>query len=557
MSLVVALVAGPPAGGVEVDDRPVIPTERPGAPPFDDPLDPASIEAVGAPVVDGWRWAAARVADAEFEPGPCSGDGPGPFPDVGATHPFCTEIEWLAEEGVSGGYADGTFRPTASTTRQAMAAFLWRVEGEPPVDVPDPGEPTFADVGADHPFFEPIEWMATSGLASGTAQPDGTVRYLPGAPVSRQAMAAFLWRGEGEPAPPTVQPHFADVPAAHPFFDAVQWMAMSGLSTGSPRPGARPDYRPVDPVSRQAMAAFLFRSNRLGSVECDAAATLGQIDATVSLARLTPAGTWQVDGPTTAFDGRTSSAEVFRDRLGFDCGLRATQVGAEGERHVVAAWTGTRLAAVVQASDAPTAPYAPQALFDLLVEVARGEHLEGGTYRNPERTSWAATLAGGESIVVMALDTAMGATAKAWVADVDPGSTDHLISLPSEQFGIDTLRAVGARNVGLAELPEIGSEIGTLAAVSPTGQLLEVRVAPLGWIDPTTDWLGTGTSAQQVAGLEVWVVDGGPDDGPLSFDVAHVSFECGPWVWHVITGYGTTQEVVDFVAVVIGSLACS
>jgi hypothetical protein len=55
-----------------------------------------------------------------------SAGGGGPFPDVGANHPFAEEIGNLADAGITGGYADGGFHPGASVTRASMAAFLGR-----------------------------------------------------------------------------------------------------------------------------------------------------------------------------------------------------------------------------------------------------------------------------------------------------------------------------------------------------------------------------------------------------------------------------------------------
>lgn len=49
------------------------------------------------------------------------------FSDVSPGHPFYDEIEWLAHAGITTGYPDGTFRPGAPVTRQAMAAYLERV----------------------------------------------------------------------------------------------------------------------------------------------------------------------------------------------------------------------------------------------------------------------------------------------------------------------------------------------------------------------------------------------------------------------------------------------
>ncbi|MCC5950632.1 MAG: serine protease [Acidimicrobiia bacterium] len=124
----------------------------------------------------------------------------------------------------------------------------------------DPSALFFADVGPSNPFCSEIEWMGTTGLSTGTPQVDAKPLYKPTDAVSRQAMAAFLWRAAGEPEATTTEQFFADVNPSHPFYDALQWMGTSGLSTGTPQVGGKPLYKPTDPVSRQAMAAFLWRA---------------------------------------------------------------------------------------------------------------------------------------------------------------------------------------------------------------------------------------------------------------------------------------------------------
>jgi hypothetical protein len=49
---------------------------------------------------------------------------------------------------------------------------------------------------------------------------------------------------------------FTDVGFDHPFYEDIEWMAAQGISEGY-EPG--PTYRPSDPVTRQAMSAFLYR----------------------------------------------------------------------------------------------------------------------------------------------------------------------------------------------------------------------------------------------------------------------------------------------------------
>jgi hypothetical protein len=170
------------------------------------------------------------------------------FVDVWPDHPFFTEIEWLAASGITGGFADGTFRPTQPVTRESFAAFLHRVHGSPPGPFPDPG---FTDVPPGHPFYDEIAWMADAGLTEGVL----TGTFQPKTGLTRQAMAAFLHRADGAPAGPFPDPGFTDVSPGHPFYDEIAWMAATGRSQGF----SDGTYRPRETVTRQATAAFLAR----------------------------------------------------------------------------------------------------------------------------------------------------------------------------------------------------------------------------------------------------------------------------------------------------------
>ncbi|MCC5952647.1 MAG: S-layer homology domain-containing protein [Acidimicrobiia bacterium] len=172
------------------------------------------------------------------------------FPDVGSAHPFCVEIEWLAASGIGQGFPDGTFRPANQITRQALAAFLYRLAGEPAFS--PPGSPTFSDVGVGHPFRTEIEWLADSGIGQGYA--DGTFR--PTANITRQALAAFLYRYDGSPAMVLGAPTFSDVGPLHPFRLEIEWLADQGIGQGFPDG----TFRPGNNITRQAVAAFLYRA---------------------------------------------------------------------------------------------------------------------------------------------------------------------------------------------------------------------------------------------------------------------------------------------------------
>jgi hypothetical protein len=173
-----------------------------------------------------------------------------PFWDVGVTHAFCDDIEWAAREQVANGFADGSFRPTNTSSRQAIAAFFYRLAGEP--SFTPPLTPTFSDVPTNHAFYLEIEWLVAEGIGNG--YPDGTFR--PTATVTRQAISAFFYRLAGEPSfTPPGTPTFSDVPDAHPFFAEIEWLAEEEVAGGF----ADGTFRPGNTVTRQATAAFAHR----------------------------------------------------------------------------------------------------------------------------------------------------------------------------------------------------------------------------------------------------------------------------------------------------------
>lgn len=125
--------------------------------------------------VVSWLW---RLAG---EPPP---DSLPEFSDVPLSHPFADAIAWAAERDITGGYPDGTFRPGLAVTRGAVAAWMHRYQFSPSASLPT----GFSDVPADHPFVEPIAWLAAAGITQG--YPDGTFR--PGQPISRGGLASWV-----------------------------------------------------------------------------------------------------------------------------------------------------------------------------------------------------------------------------------------------------------------------------------------------------------------------------------------------------------------------------
>src|SRR5450830_1157211 len=118
----------------------------------------------------------------------------------------------------------------------------------------------FVDVGPGAPFYDDITWLAAQGITTGTAMGDGTFQFRPTEAVTRQAMAAFLYRAAGSPVftAPVVSP-FSDLTPSAPFYTEIAWLASKGISTGTDVGGGNKEFRPTEAVTREAMAAFLYR----------------------------------------------------------------------------------------------------------------------------------------------------------------------------------------------------------------------------------------------------------------------------------------------------------
>ncbi len=120
------------------------------------------------------------------------------FADVPTTYWSYKHVEYLNEQNVVAGYADGLYRPGNWVTRDQMAVYIARAIVDPRGEeglasyVP-PADPTFPDVPVDYWARRHIEFLHERGVVVG--HPDGL--YRPGWRVSRDQMAVYIARAFG------------------------------------------------------------------------------------------------------------------------------------------------------------------------------------------------------------------------------------------------------------------------------------------------------------------------------------------------------------------------
>lgn len=134
------------------------------------------------------------------------------FNDVPTDRFFAPGACWLKAEGISTGVNNNTavFAPDAVVTRAQMAAFLWRLAGEPPVQASTLAGCGLRDVPANSFFATAACWLKIKGITTGVG--GNPAVFAPGSPVTRAQMAAFLDRLASTP-----EAFGATVPSAAQF----------------------------------------------------------------------------------------------------------------------------------------------------------------------------------------------------------------------------------------------------------------------------------------------------------------------------------------------------
>ncbi len=116
--------------------------------------------------------------------------------------------------------------------------------GWAPLDLP------FRDVRPEDWFYADVRYVYESGLMNGTAEG----LFSPDLFTSRAMIVTVLWRLSGSPVVNYYMP-FADVDQAAWYAEAVRWAASCGIVAGYDNG----DFGPNDPITREQLAAILYR----------------------------------------------------------------------------------------------------------------------------------------------------------------------------------------------------------------------------------------------------------------------------------------------------------
>ena len=176
-----------------------------------------------------------------------------PFRDVAPDAWYAEGVRYAFNHGLMNGIGDQFFAPAALTTRDQVAAILYRLAGSP--DVSSQAEP-FIDVADSHWAHDAIVWAYQTGVITGVT----AHTFLPGAFVTRQQLVTMLWRYAGSPDAAADLAHFYDRFAVASWAQtAMAWAVEQGLIAGV----SEHTLLPVGTATRGQLATILMRFAKL------------------------------------------------------------------------------------------------------------------------------------------------------------------------------------------------------------------------------------------------------------------------------------------------------
>lgn len=172
------------------------------------------------------------------------------FADVSESSWFHKAVDYACGTGLFYGTSDTTFSPNQVLTRGQLVAILYRHEGSPAVT----GTSGFIDVPQNEYYAKAVTWARQNGIVAGITD----VSFAPNAPVTREQLAAILYRYSGKPAATGDLDVFSDQSqlsdyARTPMAWAVGLGIISGVSTSTPT------LAPRQSATRAQLASMVYR----------------------------------------------------------------------------------------------------------------------------------------------------------------------------------------------------------------------------------------------------------------------------------------------------------
>ena len=174
------------------------------------------------------------------------------FSDLNTEAWYHEAVDYVLDNGMMAGVADGKFAPAMNLTRGMVVQILWAMEGKPAVSA----ELTFEDVAADAWYAQAVRWAAAEGIVSGYS----AEAFGPADAVTREQMAVMLsgyarYKGV-DVAENAVELDYVDADSASAWAVAgLKWACGEGILSG--KSGNKLD--PTGTATRMEAAQMLMK----------------------------------------------------------------------------------------------------------------------------------------------------------------------------------------------------------------------------------------------------------------------------------------------------------
>ena len=148
------------------------------------------------------------------------------FSDVTSESWYDSYVKYCFDNKLMSGTSATTFSPMKTMDRATFVTMLYNLAGSPAVDT---SVMKFTDVPADAWYAKAVAWAVGKGITSGMT----ATTFGPTVTMSRQQMAAFIYKNAGSPAV-TGELSYTDKTAISTWaVDAVNYCTAQKLMTGS------------------------------------------------------------------------------------------------------------------------------------------------------------------------------------------------------------------------------------------------------------------------------------------------------------------------------------
>ena len=173
----------------------------------------------------------------------------GDMKDINQKKWYHESVHYVVEKGIMNGYSKDEFGPDDTFSRAMLAQILYNNAGKPAVSK----AASYSDVNSSDWFAPAVSWASEKGIVTGYL--DGT--FIPNANITREQLAAMLYRYAGQPATTGSLASFTDAASVSEYAKtAMQWATANGIITGN---GSVTVLDPKGNATRAQAAAMIMR----------------------------------------------------------------------------------------------------------------------------------------------------------------------------------------------------------------------------------------------------------------------------------------------------------